>query len=291
MARELKMTIGAINIKIHPHTPEKYVDLFEDLLELKRRTKIRGDVYGSISRFNYIDPKNKILGLKGYIFKYLNIDPNEPWFDVENEKVVDCATMQGVEVLKTVKPHFSFFMYYFIPRYHRLFFTTYHNSKSISPNSIAKFFTNMFYHPDLIEKYGEVDVIIEPSIDGLEKIFAINTIERLELVISKPNPDDHEEAEGKLLRRLRNINARSLKEEYVSERKESIKPDEELLVLSKIAASNGYVYASGKDVDGKSVEESTLQHPLQENIWYSADENPHDVFVVGANRMLDDIRR
>ncbi|OGU16789.1 MAG: hypothetical protein A2076_07180 [Geobacteraceae bacterium GWC2_53_11] len=289
MAKDLKMTIGAINIKIHPHSPEKYIELFEELVNMKRRVPIRGDIYGSLSTFNFLDVNDKVKGFKGYIFKYLNINPNEPWFDVEQQKVVE--PMQQVEVLKTLKPHFSFFMFYFIPKKHRVFFTTYYDSKSISPNSIAKFFTNLFYHPDIISKFGEVDVIVEPSIDGLERIFAINTLEKLELVVTKPNPDDHEEEEQKLLRRLGNIKAKRLKQEYVSESRESIQPDNDLRVLSKIAASNGYVYASGKDLAGKHVEESTQLHPFQENLWYSRDENAHDIFVRGADRMLSDIIR
>jgi hypothetical protein len=288
MSRETKMTIGAINIKIHPHSPEKYIELFTDVIKLKKKAAIRGDIYGSLSKFNYID-SNKLNGFKGYIFKFLNVNPDEPWFDVEQEKAADSRMIQEVEVLKKIKPHFSFFMYYFFPKKHRFIFTSYYDQKSISPNSVARFLENLFYEPEIIEKYGEVDVIVEPSVEGLEKIFAITTIERLELVITKPNPDDHEDAEQKLLKRLGKLKAKQLREEYVSERRESIVPDNELKILSKIAASNGYVIASGRNLEGRPVRESTIEHPFLDPVYYRNDEDPNAVFIAGAKDALDKV--
>jgi len=290
MARQTKMTIGAINIKIHPHTPQTYIELFNDVIKLKRRASLRGDIYGHLSSFSFLN-RDETLGFKGFIYKYLNIDPNEPWFDVDEEKVVDKEQMLQVEVLKKVKPHFSHFMYLFIPKYHRFFFTTYYDKKSISPSSVERFLKGVFYHPDILEKYGEVDVIVEPSIDGLEKIFKIPTLERLELLITKPNPDDHDEAEQKLLQRLGRLKAKRLKEEYVAESRSSIEPDDELRTLSRIAASNGYVWASGKDLEGKAVQESTTEHPYEEPVWYASDENPDRIFVAGAQGMMETIKR
>lgn len=288
MPRETKMVIGAINIKIHPHSPERYIELFEDVITLKKKAAIRGDVYGSLSKFDYID-SSKIGGFKGYIFKFLNVDPNEPWFDVEQEKAADSRMLQQVEVLKKIKPHFSFFMYHFFPKKHRFVFTSYYDKKSISPNSVAKFLKNLFYDPTIIDKYGEVDVVVEPSKEGLEKIFAINTIERLELVITKPNPDDQEEAEQMLLKRLGKLKAKQFREEYVSEKKESLVPDDELKILSKIAASNGYVVASGRNLEGRPVQESTIEHPFLDPVYYRNDEDPNAVFIAGAKGALDKV--
>lgn len=289
MSKNLKMVIGAINIKIHPHSPEMYIELFKDAIALKSIVPIRGAIHGSLSKFNYLDPKDKTRGFKGNIYKFLNIDPNQPWFDVENEKVADTEVLKGISAIKNMKPNLSSFMYYFAPLKHRIFFTTYYDKKGISAKSIGNFFTNLFYEPSIIEKYGEVEVIIEPSTDKLDKIMKMSKIDKLELVISRPNPDDHGEAERKLLERLGRLNAKKLSEQYESISHETLKPDSDLLVLSKIAASNGYVKASGRDDSGKKIYESTLAHPLEESAWYTDNENPNDIFVLSSNKILDSI--
>lgn len=289
MSKNLKMVIGAINIKIHPHSPEKYIELFLDAIALKSIVPIRGSIHGSLSRFNFIDPRDKMRGFKGYIYKFLNIDPNQPWFDVENEKVADADGLKSISAIKNMKPNLSSFLYFFAPRKHRIFFTTYYDTKGISAKSICNFFKNLFYQPSIIKKYGEVEIIIEPSTDSLERIMKMPQIDRLELVISRPNPDDHGEAERKVLGRLNKLNAKKLSEQYESINHETLKPDEELMVLSKIAASNGYVKASGRDEAGKKVYESTLTHPLEEPAWYTDDENSHDVFLLNSNKILDNI--
>ena len=289
MPKNLKMMIGSINIKIHPHKPEMYIELFKDAIALKNIVPMRGDVYGSLSKFNFIDRKDKNLGFKGNIYKFLNIDPDQPWFDVEKEKVAEADVLKNISAIKNIKPNFCSFLYYFAPLKHRIFFTTYYDTKSISSKSIANFFTNIFFQPSIIDKYGEVEVIVEPSTDKLDKMMKMKQIDKLELMISRPNPDDHGEAERKLLARLGKLNAKKVYEEYESVNHETLKPDADLLTLTKIAASNGYVKTSGRDDFGKKVHESTLSHPLEESVWYSDEESPDKVFMIGSNKILNKI--
>ncbi|MDN3385165.1 hypothetical protein QL995_21320 [Pseudoalteromonas sp. APC 3358] len=58
MAREKKLIVGTINVTIKNHTPERYVELFNDVYKLKRTTKIAGDQYGLLAKLSELH-KNK----------------------------------------------------------------------------------------------------------------------------------------------------------------------------------------------------------------------------------------
>lgn len=47
MARPKKLTYGAVNITMHPHSPEKYVELFRMARKNARNVNLRG---GTLSR-------------------------------------------------------------------------------------------------------------------------------------------------------------------------------------------------------------------------------------------------
>ncbi|HBB8672471.1 TPA: DUF4747 family protein, partial [Escherichia coli] len=45
MARPKKLTYGAVNITMHPHSPEKYVELFRMARKNARNVNLRGDSF------------------------------------------------------------------------------------------------------------------------------------------------------------------------------------------------------------------------------------------------------
>ena len=84
MARMKKLAISVMNIKIHPHSPQLYIDLFECLKSNNNKMigKIRGNDYAIIGWMHSFDSTNPTLGLYGEFYKYLNIDPSQPWLDI-----------------------------------------------------------------------------------------------------------------------------------------------------------------------------------------------------------------
>lgn len=45
MARPKKLTYGAVNITMHPHSPEKYVELFRMARKNARNVNLRGGLF------------------------------------------------------------------------------------------------------------------------------------------------------------------------------------------------------------------------------------------------------
>ncbi|HFW2858075.1 TPA: DUF4747 family protein, partial [Salmonella enterica subsp. enterica serovar Virchow] len=47
MARAKKLTYGAVNITMHPHSPEKYVELFRMARKNASNVNLRGDSFAT----------------------------------------------------------------------------------------------------------------------------------------------------------------------------------------------------------------------------------------------------
>jgi len=144
----------------------------------------------------------------------------------------------------------------------------------------------------LQEKYGKVEVILEPTTDALDRIFSLPHLSSLEMRINRPNPDTgDDDLEKEVWARLENQNADHLQTKLTARSGQTLQPDEETKSLAKVAQSNGYVRASGRDEGNVTVKESTEQHPWQEPAPY----NPNlttatDTLREKAREMLQKIK-
>ncbi len=112
------------------------------------------------------------------------------------------------------------------------------------------------------QKYGHVGVTVVPIKESLNKIWKIDTIQHLHIVITPPNPDRSTLAET-VAESLRKQKARKKTIILDSVSGEGLDPDPETRDVCTVAAVNGFVTAKGKMVDGKKVEESTQSHPMK----------------------------
>jgi len=81
MPRMRKFVAGALNIKIHPHSPDKYANLFRAVFDSVYSVKIRGTDWGTPGWMDELISGRPIEGLYGEFYRFLNIDPLDPWFD------------------------------------------------------------------------------------------------------------------------------------------------------------------------------------------------------------------
>ncbi|MDT0574464.1 DUF4747 family protein, partial [Streptomyces sp. DSM 3412] len=114
----------------------------------------------------------------------------------------------------------------------------------------------------LEEGETRVEVTVVPSAEALDMIFAMPRLKKLEINVVRPNPDSLDEQEERILQKLLDQGA---KEQTVVLKKrpgiQKLTPDEDTRTLAKVAANNGSVSAEGRDDDGKTVFESTKDHP------------------------------
>ena len=289
MSKPKKIEISGLNIKTQPHSPERYVELFIDVFNLQQAVSMRSDYYGMIGSRSYVDSKIPVDGITGNLNRYLEIDPSKPWYNKKENKEAEFEDVAEVHIPEHLKPNMSYFRYVFYPVGHRLFFETYSDGSQVGPTTVLSFFKKLFNHESITKKYGSVEIFLEPTKESLEDIFAIHELRRLEISITRPNPDDpFESFEHVFYERMSAENA----DVYENTLKGTdLTPSNETEMTARIAASNGIVKGFGRDAEGNSVNESTRDHPLREKIFYDSDfESPKVVFLQKTVMMLSGIR-
>lgn len=253
MGQEKIMKMGIINIKTHPHSSDKYINLMNDAFRLGRLVKIRGDDWGTTHYLN----KTADGEMYGEIYRFLQIDPKAEWLDLrKREPIVDAEGNPIPQVADELKPNTRRILFVFEPNSHRLFFDV----KGITPNLMKQYLERMLNDRTLRRTYGEVYVEVEASQEAIERIIKIPTLTRLEIVISRPNDDVYDQAQ-RFLDKMENRGTRKFRQIETSTRSEGITPDEDTIGLMEVAKSNGMVFAVGYD-GSERVEESTIPHPL-----------------------------
>jgi hypothetical protein len=287
--RNKSLKLSALNIVLDPHTPEKYLELFDKSFSSNKSIKIWGQYYGFPSRIERVVDEDGDVILQGKFYRYTEIDTSKPWLDVsESRLLVDDHGNAIAQIDEYKKPNSVEIFFIFIAKHHRLVF----DASKISHNSMKTFMENLFRQSvfDTIRP-EDIAITIEQSDESIDEIINMYHISKLEININKPNPDDFGDVslEQSVKSRLVNMNSDSLKEEYKS-KNESITPDERTMQLMKVSQSNGHVYAKGKNINGKSIEESTREHPLIVTKTYNPNSSTYiDAMKSFAINLVDNI--
>jgi Domain of unknown function (DUF4747) len=288
MAKQRSILVSVLNITIHPHSPKQYVELFDATFASGRAVPYRGNQYGMLGSSYYLDENNPLVGISGEIYRYLDFDPGARWLNIEEHKVADQRDMRSVRIPDHLRPEFVSARYVFFPKVHRIFFESRTaDGKAFGPTSVYKLMHGLMNQPQLTRKFGKVDVVIEPSKEGLRRILEMPKLDRLEILIRRPNPEDLAGAEKRVLRRLERQSAEHVEENLKAVRGKSIQPDRDTQTLARIGASNGQVMGIGKDQEGRPLRVSTTDHPWFEAERFDPDlELASEAFMRRAQSML-----
>lgn len=272
MSQPRTLYIAALNIAMADHQNQSYQKLLESIRRNRLFVRYHGDRGAMLT--SVIQPDNLGSGeiLVGTVSTFLNVDPNDNWLNTETGRPAEDDDIRELVLPEHLKPGRKTFNFLFYAEYHRLFFTTRSpEGWLVSPQSMRKIFERFFLNPDVEERFGPIEVTAEPQTDALERIFSINQLKRLSISLVPPNADDHDEEEERLLRRLRDQNAREHNEELVAEKGKSLNPDDETRTTARVAKSNGYVEAKGRDENNDPDSYSTKEHPMIERAEYDPD--------------------
>ncbi|MGR6034931.1 MAG: DUF4747 family protein [Candidatus Nitrosoglobus sp.] len=289
MARKKNIGFGAINIVIHPHSPEKYVQLFKDVKKLKNPVKIRGDRYGLITSFSPYN-SSKIGLFTGDISCFTDINTGGSWFNIKTNDKAESDDLSSISIPSHLKPNSAKFRYVLFPGEHIIFYESSDDRHVLGPTTATKLILNLFNQKKIVEKYGEVFVTHIPEVDNLHKALRMPHLEKLTLLIKRPNSDGLADAEKNFLSRMESTSVGKIEYQYTAINKESIKTDDELEQVARIASKNGEVRAKGRDKENKPLEYSTSSHPFTDN--YSYDpmvEAPGEVFIHKVIEMKDTV--
>ena len=269
MARKIKISAGVLNIRLHPHTPERYSEFLNDVYKLKKPVKLRGDRHGMISLLNRSEADDGIF--TGVITTFLDIDFDGTWFNTEELKEATDEQVSKVTIPENLHPNSAQFYFQFDTNRHKLYFQTYSSGKVLSEKSALSLFQGLSDDLGISQKYGDVKITVIQSKEGLAKIFELPVIKEIKITIVKPNADIFaDDFEAQIEAHLAGAHSKKLTISYEAESGSSVTPTDEIKAISAVALENGNVKVNGRD-DSGVVRRSTDDHPMQYQDKYDPD--------------------
>ena len=275
MARARVLELGALNLTVHPHSDEIYLDLLTQARTRQLVAPMRGNRFALIG---YVRPSLYDVegtAVEGQLFSFVDFDRNAAWYDTKTGEQAEESALEEVHIPETLKPDLRRFNFLFFPENHRLVIETYsHESHRMSPGAARHAFDTLLNDPSLVSQFGKVEVVVEPEKDALKKILKMPFLNRLKILVTRPNADTTEEVEEEVFRRLEEQRSDQLVEEYRAQDGASLKPNKRTRSLARVAASNGYVEGHGKKENGEPAHVYTQEHPMSERISYDPETQP-----------------
>lgn len=285
MARLRSLFAAALNIRIHPHSQDLYISLFQDAFSLRKSIRIRGDQHLIISSIS----KNSIP-ITGTIARYTEIDTKLPWFNSEHFDEADDSDIRKINIPGELKPNYASFNFSFHPDQHLFIFEHKANNIYLSAQLAQRFMERLLNSAELQKKYKYASVDVLNDKEKLSQIISIKELRRLIIKVQRPNPDGLGDYDDDVEERLNEQNARQVTIVYDHIPGESLEPDENTKKVAEIAMENGKVEAFGKE-DGKSVTRSSAEHPKIEVIKYDPELKTEDqAFSDAANNLAERLK-
>lgn len=282
MARDPKLQVAAINIRI-PETHERdYAGLLRTLAELRRGVRVYGDSYVAIRLY---DADERM----GIIAKYTEIDIDGDWFDLDDFDAATPERLDEIQIPENLRPNLAQFYFQLFPEEHIVVFSTYAESKGLSTRSVQRYFQEAVTWPEIAERFGRVEVDIVKSYHAVEELLALPNLKEVRIIIRRPNSDDiGADLAAVIEERLREQNGDEYEEVLRSKDSGALDPNERTRRLGSVAAENGEVRTKSL-VNGIMTENQVADSPLVEGRRYK-DAPEIVIFRSLANRIIDVIR-
>lgn len=285
MARQSKIEVSAINLRIPADKPRKYLSLIEQLYEARIAIKVYGDSFIAITSFD------KDSGL-GVFSKYSEIDIDGTWFNLEDFAPATPNQVDEVSIPENLRPNLSAFYFELDEETHVLTFESYSESKGLSARSVEKYFKAALKHESISGTYGRIEADIVKSYGEVERIIGLPNLKELKIIIRRPNSDDISgDLAAQIEERLSDQNGEEYIETTRSKDQDGLKPNERSQRLAIVGAENGEV--SGKSiVNGVQVDHTTKEKPEKVVDTYNKDDiDNRTIFKRLSINMLEIIKR
>ncbi|HJE22919.1 MAG TPA: DUF4747 family protein [Methylorubrum populi] len=282
----------ALNISAHPHPNGIYRELFDRVAG--RRFKYFGEKIAAVSK-----PSQSRDGVFwGYIFTWTEIDANQKVIDTLLMQEPDEEQKSKINIPENIGFHWQIFHYAFREKDHILVFESRNSEgRTFAPSNSERLFRSLFSEETLRDisftltkpNYVEVDLIIE--INSIDKIYSIQNLRRLEILISVPNGDDSTEDADELIERLEKVKAKRQLTIYTAANSdEGIKPDEQMKAQSEAALRHGYTRGEGRNGEEK-ISISTKSYPQRQIANLDSEATAIDTAISVARRWTTLFRR
>lgn len=285
MGKERTLRVGGLNIRVHTkHAAEEYGALWKALHKLRVPTTrgVNALMIGSVSSLDEA-PDSPLVGS---IYRFTNINPDDPWFDIDEHKEADADDVAEVKIPKKLKPNLKEYPYLFDLKKHKLFFKSGGHESGVSPSMVQKMLQNLCARPAIVRRFGEVDLTVMTERGVLDRLLRWPEIRQIDVVLERPNPTDFDDDKSFYER----LKRRGLKREHTSfvkaNEEATITPDQEMLKMFEIAVNNGKYTQKGRNAEGVIETASSTSYPLEEATSYDPDvTTERDAFIEVARRL------
>jgi hypothetical protein len=254
--------IGFINIVATPHPTGVYAASLAEASNFP--IKYWGSNYAAIRK-----PKmNRRLPhiWEGVITTWTEINTNEPSIDKETLDSID-VEQELIAIFRRRGFNNKEFYYSFNELTHTIGVELVNDQgKSISIIQIEKIITKAFER--ISNENQSFEITVFPEEDALEKVFAFQRIDRVTIVLKRPNPGDHsaEDAE-EVLKELEEQNIKQATYDFSRQGgSNGIELNEFNEKRARVASSNGHVKARGLVRRGLSEVRSTKEYPYVKRV-------------------------
>lgn len=270
MARQIRISGGELNIRLHPHHDDTYGEFIQRLYALRKTVRVRGDRHAIIS---LLDRSEADAGIySGLITTFIRIDTDEPWFDVGELKEASDNKVSRVSIPEGLHPGAAFFNFIFNTRTHRLYFQTYSSGKTFSGNLARTLFERLSDDFGILQEFGEAKITIVQSKAGLGAVFSLPVIKWVTIVLQKPNADIFDDDfDENVEQYLEELNSKKLTLVLEAEAGKSIDPKPQLRRVGESALDHGSVKVDGRDAQG-ATSRSTEDFPRELHEKYDPDQ-------------------
>ena len=257
MAEDRSITIGFINVVATPHPDGIYHEALREVAN--KPARVRGNDWAIITTPRAVRGEEGLF--EGSISVWTDIDASEP--------SINKATFQRVDVEDALRKIFRergfnnrSFYYFLDEQTHRVTVELKNDEgKTISIRQAGKIFDLLV--SSLNRERQTFEVTIVPEEDAIEQVLSLARLDRVEILLKRPNPGDHDDGDADEV--LRELYEQNIKEaDYSFARQpgtDGIHLNAENEKRAEVAAQNGYVKSSGLDEDGSRDRRSTKEYP------------------------------
>lgn len=136
------------------------------------------------------------------------------------------------------------------------------DGQTVSPRRLQTIFSLLLSPKILGADAEEVDVTVIPTDDVVSYVLGLDRLDRVEILVKRPNQDDITTDTNRVMRDLIEQNAKS--ERRILNRQaqtDGLELNEENVVYARVAAHNGFVDSSGLNEDRVHERRSTKEKP------------------------------
>jgi len=230
--------------------------------------------------------------LLGTIARFTEISSDLPWFNSEKMDVADEDDVKTINIPEGLKPNYVAFYFYFDLASHTLVFEQKLGSLTVSPHIMSRYIGKLMADSRLTQKYGPIETTLISDVKALRDIINIPKLRELRILIQRPNPDDWDDFDADIEKRLKEMNATSVELTYKTDRNESLKPDRSTLQLAESATRNGKVESKGFNDNNVPISQSSDEHPLLVSHTFEGDGDAgYAAFMKAAQILLEQTNR